>query len=262
MYPLTPWVKKLLVANIVAFIATAAIQPLYLNLALVPPLVFTRPWTLFSYMFLHAGLGHLFFNMIGLFFFGPRLEVRLGGKDFLWLYFLGGIGGAVFSFFFAPSAMVVGASAAVYGVLLGFAMYWPHERIYIWAVLPVPAWLLAAILVVMSLYSGVSGAQSRTAHFAHLGGLVFGFLYLKWREWQRGAAKREFQKKLSAPLPGVEAGSGDRAAVQRWESIDIAKLHELNREEVVSLLGKVNKFGVRSLSLAERQFLDRMSARG
>jgi membrane associated rhomboid family serine protease len=262
MYPLTPWVKKLLVANIVAFIGTAALPALAFNLALFPPAVVTRPWTLFTYMFLHAGLGHLFFNMIGLFFFGPRLEVRLGGRDFLWLYFLGGIGGAVFSFFFAPDALVVGASAAVYGVLLGFALYWPHERIYIWAVLPVPAWLLAAILVVMSLYSGVSGAQSRTAHFAHLGGLVFGFAYLKWREWRRGAAKREFQKKLNQPLTSVEAGSGERAAVQRWEAIDLAKLHELNREEVVSLLGKVNKFGVRSLSVAERQFLDRMSARG
>src|SRR5688572_26906023 len=247
MYPLTPWVKRLLVANIVAFIVTAAIQPLYYNLALVPPLALTRPWTVLTYMFLHQGLGHLFFNMIGLFFFGPRLEVRLGGKDFLWLYFLGGIGGAVFSFFFAPTATVVGASAAVYAVLLGFALYWPYERIYIWAILPVPAWLLATILVVMSLYSGVSGAQSGTAHFAHLGGLVFGFGYLKFREFRKGAAKREFQKKLNPSLPGVDPIAGDRAAVQRWESIDLQKLHELNREEVVSLLGKVSKTGVRSL---------------
>jgi membrane associated rhomboid family serine protease len=220
MYPLTPWVKRLLVANIVMFIVTNAAPALYFGLALTPPLVFSRPWTVLTYMFLHAGLGHLFFNMIGLFFFGPRLEVRLGGNDFLWLYFLGGIGGAVFSFIFAPSASVVGASAAVYGVLLGFALYWPNERIYIWGILPVQAWLLATILVVVSLYSGVSGSQSRTAHFAHLGGLAFGFLYLKWREWQRGAAKR-----------------------------------------VVSLLGKVNRLGVRSLSAAERQFLDRMSTR-
>jgi membrane associated rhomboid family serine protease len=261
MYPLTPWVKRLLVANIVMFIVTAALPPLANNLALFPPQVFVRPWTAITYMFLHAGLGHLFFNMIGLFFFGPRLEVRLGGSDFLWLYFLGGIGGAVFSFFFAPAAFVVGASAAVYGVLLGFALYWPYERIYIWGILPVPAWLLAAMLVVMSLYSGVSGTGGNTAHYAHLGGLAFGFAYLKLREWQKGAAKREFQKKLSQPLPGVEPGSGDRASVQRWESIDVAKLHELNREEVQNLLGKVSKLGIRSLSPAERQFLDRMSTR-
>src|SRR5688572_7977565 len=101
MYPLTPWVKKLLIANIVAFLVTTSFQPAYFNLALVPAFALTRPWTILTYMFLHAGVGHLFFNMLGLFFFGPRLEVRLGGRDFLWLYFLGGIGGAVFSFFFA-----------------------------------------------------------------------------------------------------------------------------------------------------------------
>ena len=263
MYPLTPWVKKLLVANIVMYIITAAVPAIYYYLALVPSAVFTRPWTVVTYMFLHDtnGLGHLLFNMLGLFFFGPRLEVRIGGRDFLWLYFLGGIGGAVFSFFFAPMAAVVGASAAVYAVILGFAMYWPYERIYIWGILPVPAWLLATVMLVMSLSYGVSGAASRTAHFAHLGGLVVGFMYLKWRDWQRGSAKREFQKKIGQPLPGVEPGVGDRAAVQRWESIDVAKLHELNREEVVNLLGKVSKLGVRSLSPAERQFLDRMSTR-
>jgi membrane associated rhomboid family serine protease len=261
MYPLTPWVKRLLVANIVAFIVTMAIQPLYFSLALVPPLVFSRPWTVFTYMFLHAGLTHLLFNMIGLFFFGPRLEVRLGPRDFLWLYFLGGFGGAVFSFVFAPTAAVVGASAAVYAILLGFAMYWPQERIYIWAILPVPAWALATFLVVLTLYSGVSGTASRTAHFAHLGGLAFGFGYLKWRDWRQGAAKREFQEKLHQVPPLPDSGAGEKATMQRWEAIDLGSLHELNREEVVNLLDKASRFGMRSLSLAERQFLDRMAAR-
>jgi hypothetical protein len=198
--------------------------------------------------------------MIGLIFFGPRLEERLGGRDFLWLYFLGGIGGAVFSFFFSPSAAVVGASAAVYAVLLAFALYWPHERILIWGILPVPAWALATMLVAGSLYAGVSGSNSGTAHFAHLGGLAFGFAYLKWRDWRRGAAKRDFQRKLNQGAPtGLDAALGDKAAVKRWQSIDLARLHELNREEVVSLLDKVNKLGPRSLTVSERQFLDRLT---
>jgi membrane associated rhomboid family serine protease len=263
MYPLTPWVKKLLVANIVAFIVMQTLPAVYVNLlVLFPPLAFVRPWTVFTYMFLHAGLTHLLFNMIGLFFFGPRLEVRLGARDFLWLYFLGGFGGAVFSFFFAPSSAVVGASAAVYAILLGFAMYWPQERIYIWAILPVPAWALATFLVVLTLYSGVSGSASRTAHFAHLGGLAFGFGYLKWRDWRQGAAKREFQKKLHQVPSAADSGAGgERATMQRWEAIELDELHELNREEVVNLMSKVSQFGVRSLTLAERQFLDRMAAR-
>ena len=76
-----------------------------------------------TYMFLHAGLAHLLFNMIGLFFFGPRLESRLGFKGFLLLYFLSVLGGAVFSLVFAREAAVVGASGAVFGVLLGFALF-------------------------------------------------------------------------------------------------------------------------------------------
>jgi membrane associated rhomboid family serine protease len=213
MYPMTPWVKRLLLANIVMFIVSRAVEGLYFLLALVPMAVLYRPWTVGTYMFLHADLTHLFFNMIGLFFFGPRLEERLGGRDFLWLYFLGGLGGAVFSFLFARTSPVVGASAAVYGVLLGFALFWPHERIYIWGVLPIQAWLLAALLVGGSLWAGVADTGSRTAHFAHLGGLAFGFAYLKWRDWHRGAARREFRKKLDGAPPGLDGGVSDRAAV-------------------------------------------------
>ena len=259
MYPMTPWVKRLLIANVAMFVATAAVQQLYFLFALVPAAVLVRPWTVVTYMFLHAGLGHLFFNMIGLFFFGPRLEERLGGKDFLWLYFLSGIGGAAFSFVFARQYPVVGASAAVYGVLLGFALFWPRERIYIWGILPVEAWLLAALLVGGSLWSGISGSRSGVAHFAHLGGLAFGFAWLRWREWRREAPRREFRKRVEVGASGSVA-SADRSALRRWEAIDVSTLHELNREEVLILLEKARTLGVKGLSLSERQFLDRMSA--
>lgn len=259
MYPMTPWVKRLLVANVVMFLLTASAPVLYSALALVPMAVMSRPWTPVTYMFLHAGLGHLFFNMIGLFFFGPRLEERLGDRDFLWLYFLGGIGGAAFSFFFAPQYPVVGASAAVYAILLAFAMFWPRERIYIWGVLPVEAWLLATLLVLGSLWSGISGGRSNVAHFAHLGGLAFGFGYLKWRDWRRGAGRRDFQRKLQE-TPSA-AGGSERSALKRWKDIDVATLHEINREEVEALLRKAEVAGVKSLSAEEKAFLDRMSGR-
>lgn len=263
MYPMTPWVKRLLLANVVMFIVTMAVPPLYMGLALYPFAILAQPWGVFTYMFLHAGLTHLFFNMIGLFFFGPRLEERLGGKDFLWLYFLSGLGGAAFSFLFARNNPVVGASGAVYGILLGFALFWPRERIYIWGILPVEAWLLAALLVGGSLWAGITGSRSGTAHFAHLGGLAFGFAWLKWRDWHRGAARRDFQRKMNAPLHPDSAGiiAGDKASLKRWETIDLSTLHELNREEVQVLLQKVNVLGVKALSPSERQFLDRMAAR-
>ena len=262
MYPLTPWVKRLLLANVVMFIVQGALGRAVNYLVLVPMWIVYRPWTVVTYMFLHAGLTHLFFNMIGLFFFGPRLEERLGARDFLLLYFLSGIGGALLSFV-TPFVPIIGASGAVYGIIIGFAMFWPRERIYIWGILPIEAWLLAALMVGGSLWAGITGSQSGTAHFAHLGGLAFGYGFLRWREWKRGAARREFQRKLNAPLhaePGGGLVSGDRASVKRWESIDTSTLHELNREEVLVLLQKVSTLGVRSLSASERQFLDRMAA--
>jgi membrane associated rhomboid family serine protease len=264
MYAMTPWVRRLLIANVVVFIASASLPTLYYEFALVPALLLQRPWTGVTYMFLHAGLGHLFFNMIALFFFGPRLEMRLGARDFLWLYFLSGFGGAAFSFLFAPQYPVVGASGAVYGVLLAFAMFWPRERIYIWAILPVEAWLLATIMVGASLWSGISGSQSGVAHFAHLGGLAFGFAYLKVRDWRRGSARREFQKKLEVGASGGGASAPgvlqERSALRRWEGIPVDALHEINRDEVTLLLEKARALGVRALSVGERQFLDRMAA--
>lgn len=269
MFPMTPWVRRLIIANVVVFLlsfppGSSFLPTLFQEFALIPGLLLQRPWTGVTYMFLHGGLGHIFFNMIALFFFGPRLEQRLGGSDFLKLYFLSGLGGAAFSFLFAPMNPVVGASGAVYGVLLGFAMIWPQEKIYIWAILPVPAWLLATIMVGFSLWAGITGAGGNTAHFAHLGGLALGFGYLKWRDWRRGSAQRDFRRKLEArPGAGPAAGVnplGDRSSLSRWEKIDTSALHEINREEVEVLLKKARVLGVKGLSANERQFLDRMAA--
>ena len=260
MFPMTMWVKRLLIANIAMFFVAGAVPMVGQLLVLYPPQVFVRPWSLVTYMFLHGGMGHLIFNMIGLYFFGPRLEDRLGAKGFLWLYFLSGIGGALFSLIFSPLALVVGASAGVYGVLLGFAMYWPREKIYLWMILPVEAWLLATILVIGSLYSGINpAAGSNTAHFAHLGGLAFGFAFLKWWEWNKGSAQRAFHAQLH-PNASHTGMVGDRLAAARWKGISVDGMHELNREEVVRLMRKVDADGPASLTDSERQFLDRLSA--
>jgi len=262
MFPMTPWTKRLLITNIVVFLVTGSYPALADPFVLYPPRILAQPWMAFSaftYMFLHAGLGHIFLNMLGLFFFGPRLESRLGPKGFLLLYFLSGLGGAAFSFVFARQSPVVGASAAVYGVLLGFAMYWPRERIYLWFVIPVEAWLIATLLVFGSLYAGMNPAEgSRTAHFAHLGGLVVAFAFLKWWDWQIGSAKRAFQKRMRVDTPSGGL-MGDRVALARWKGISVESLHELNRGEVARLVDKAERHGASSLTPPERDFLDRMS---
>jgi membrane associated rhomboid family serine protease len=260
MYYLTPWVKRLLIVTIGIHVLALSMPVLYAWGTLVPALIVRRPWTIVTYMFLHdpSGISHLLFNMLGLFFFGPRIEQRIGSADFLKLYFLGGIGGALASFVFTPGYQIVGASAAVFAVETAFAMYWPRERIYIWGILPVEAWLLITLLIGWSVWSGVTGSRGGVADFAHLGGIALGFGYMKWREWRRGAPRREFQRQ-AAVTPS--ATTSDTTALRRWESIDTSLLHELNRQEVESLLRKVRAEGVRVLSPAERAFLDRMSTR-
>jgi membrane associated rhomboid family serine protease len=250
---MTPWVLRLLVANVVVFILQPFLMGPILNmLVLIPALVPYRPWTVITYQFLHAGFLHLLFNMIALFFFGPRLESRLGGKHFLAMYLLSGIAGATLSVF-TPTAMIVGASGAVFGVLLGFARYWPRERIYIWGVLPVEARVLVIFLAALSLYGGISGGGN-IAHFAHLGGFVGGWVYLKLLERNSEAAK--FKRRIeAAQVPSRPQGRD----VERWRKVDRARLHPLNREEFDRILSKAEQTGIQSVTLQERAFMERVS---
>jgi membrane associated rhomboid family serine protease len=270
MFPMTPWVKRLLIANVAMALVTGNLigpvlgglgRDIYTLLLLYPPAVLFRPWTVVTYMFLHAGAAHLFFNMIGLIFFGPRLESRLGSKGFLLLYLVSGLGGAAFSLVFAREAAVVGASGAVYGVLLAFAMFWPRAQMIVFPIpAPVEARFVIGAYLVLSIVQGVGGLASGIAHFAHLGGAAFGFAFLRWWEWRKGARKRAFQQKTTPEATPTGLGS-DRVALARWRGISIAGLHELNRGEVERLIAKAERDGPASLTRTERDFLDRMSVR-
>lgn len=247
----------MLFANVVMFFITQVMPDLTRQLMFVPILLPYRPWTIITYMFLHAGLMHLLFNMIGLFFFGPRLEQRLGGRHFLWLYFLSGITGALVSFPFTPRVAIVGASGAVFGVLIGFAKYWPRERIYIWGILPIEARVLVIILTLLALSGGFGGSGGNVAHFAHLGGFLGGFLYLKW--WERRSPAARFRTKAQAK-PKAKAVNG-AADIVRWQRIRREDLHPVNNEELDRILDKISADGVSSLTADEREFLERFSAR-
>lgn len=252
---MTTWVMRLIVANMVIFFLTLIVPGLYGALAFIPALVVRRPWTILTYMFLHASIGHILFNMLALYFLGPRVEARLGSRDFLLLYFLGGLGGAFLSFLLAPGSAVVGASGAVFGVLLAFARYWPRERLYIWGILPVEARWLVVGLALLSLYSGFAGAGGRIAHFAHLGGFVGGWAYLRWRE-RRIKARRPGP--YGAPVRKRVPGQARREE-ERWRSIRLDALHEVNRAEVERILRKLDERGPRSITPTERAFMNRMS---
>ena len=249
---MTPWVKRLITANVIVYLlfsAMGAASVGFRAMVLVPQLVHLRPWTLATYMFLHAGFWHLALNMLGLYFFGPRLEARMGSAHFLRLYVLGGLGGAVFSFL-PPMAPVVGASGAVFAVLLGFARYWPREPVYIWGILPIRARWLVLFLAGYSLFAGITQVNDGVAHFAHLGGFAGALVYLRLRERRRRLVRRRMQ--------GVTKARPEAEMRRRWELIPVDELHELNRDEVVTLLRKAQALGVRSLTVDERAFLDRM----
>jgi membrane associated rhomboid family serine protease len=252
---MTPWVTRLLIANVVVFLLTAPyMNTVFRQFGWIPALGLVRPWTIITYQFLHAGFLHLLFNMIGLFFFGPRLEDRIGSRHFLGLYLVSGIVGGLLSFV-TPFALIVGASGAVFGVLLGFARYWPEERIFIWGVLPVKARVLVIALAVISIWAGLAGGGG-VAHFAHLGGFVGGWLYLKILE--RNSAARRFKRQVE------QAQAPDRISgrdVDRWRQVDQSVLHPLNREEYLRIMEKVEASGVPSLSPQERAFMERVSSR-
>lgn len=246
---LTPWVLRLIVANVGVFALTASAPELYRHLAFVPRYAYLQPWTILTYQFVHGGLGHLLFNMLGLYFFGPRLEHRLGSRHFLGLYLASGVAGAALSAlnFNTP---IIGASGAVFGVFLGFARLWPREKVLIWGILPVEARVLVGVMTVLALFGGFGAGRSGIAHFAHLGGFVGGYLYLRWAEWRSPAAR--FKRRAEAPA----ARSAD---LERWRRIPRDGMHPINREELDRVLAKAEASGVGSLTGDERAFLERFA---
>jgi len=247
---MTPWVTRLIIVNAAMYLLSYAAPGLTPTFMLVPALVLAKPWTLLTYMFLHAGMWHLVFNMLGLYFFGPRLEAELGGRDFLVLYFVSGLTGAVFSFI-TPFAAIVGASGAVYGVLLGYARYWPRESLYLWGILPIQARWLVVGITLLSLFGGFAGASDGVAHFAHLGGFAGGFLYLLVRDRTTRGARYQAGMVPEAPR------ASDLA---RWSRINRDRLHEVNRAELERIEAKIKAGGTTDLTPAERAFLDRFSS--
>jgi membrane associated rhomboid family serine protease len=251
---MTPWVARLIFLNVLMYGLTLIVPGLGDALMFVPALILSRPWTIVTYMFLHGGLGHIFFNMFALFFFGPRIEARLGSRRFLGLYFASGIMGGLLSFT-SPMIGVIGASGAVYGVMFAFAYYWPREVVHIWGVLPVEIRWLVAGLTVFSLISGVGGGGDGIAHFAHLGGMAGAWLYLKVMERTSGA--RRFQARATAAPPSPTSTS----AIARWSHISREGLHPVNLEELDRVMAKLQREGVARLTDGEKEFLERFSKR-
>ena len=261
---MTRVVGQLLLVNVLAFVLMRQFPAIYFDFSLVPSEVLSRPWTLITYQFLHSpvGLGHIFFNMLGLFFFGPRLEVRLGSRHFLALYLFSGLVGALVHILYTMTPFssggmgirMVGASGAVYGILLAYARYWPRDKILIWFVIPVEIRTAVIGLTVISLWAGLGPAGGNVAHFAHLGGFLGGWAYLKWMGHRSPA--RQFQKKVESPAVRM----GERQLQERWSRIDPDRLHEVNREEYDRIAVQLRERGWTSLSDRQKTFIERFGS--
>ncbi len=275
MYGLTPWVRRLLVANLLVFLlqVTLFTSPGFVKaFGFTPLLALQRPWTFLTYMFLHAGPLHLAFNLLALFIFGAPVEERLGSRSFVGFYFLCGLGGAALSFLLmmlVPMARpIVGASGAIYGLMLAFAWYWPDAPIFVFPFpVPIPAKWLVTFAVAISLLLALPpfNGSDGVAHLAHLGGAAAALLYLKGQDWRVARAERHLRRVsepnvLVTPMPraarGSAPGRGGGGGPKPRPGPDARAHAEIDR-----VLDKISASGLDSLTPAERKFLTEMSRR-
>ena len=180
---LTPAVKALVITNVVAFLLTLIVPEMTYSLGLRPADVLGgRVWQPLTYMFLHGGVSHILFNMLALWMFGVELERMWGSAFFTRFYLICGVGAAATTilFSFLPGSLgaglygslTVGASGAIYGILMAYALYFPDRRIYMYFLFPVPVKYFVMIVGAISLLSATGGPGSGVAHATHLGGLA------------------------------------------------------------------------------------------
>ncbi|SRR6266540_2675420 len=214
---LTPAIKILIITNVVAFLVSLIVPQIVFRLGLVPDAVLGKGaiWQPVTYMFLHGSVGHLLVNMLGLWMFGTELERTWRTRFFTKFYFISGIGAAVTTLLWSVSPLpyaeqmyytaTIGASGAIYGVLLAYAMYFPHRPIYLYFVFPIPARYFVMIIGAITFLSSIGSSGGGIAHTAHLGGLIVGYVYLKslrskpldelkyrWLRWKLNRARGRF----------------------------------------------------------------------
>jgi membrane associated rhomboid family serine protease len=185
-----PVTQALLIANVAVFFIGEMGMLRLDEFALWPPGGFESrfaPWQLVTYAFLHGGFAHIFFNMLGLYMFGSEVE-RLFGSRFYAAYYFGCVVSAalchlaVTGWMGGPPIPTVGASGGVYGLLLAFGVYFPHRRVLLlFPPIPLPARVFVILFAALELVFGVTGTAAGVAHFAHLGGMIGGWLMIQQR---------------------------------------------------------------------------------
>ncbi|ASQ91512.1 rhomboid family intramembrane serine protease [Prosthecochloris sp. GSB1] len=208
-------------------------------------------WQLVSYMFMHGGLAHILFNMFALWLFGTEIENYWGTKEFTTFYFVCGIGAALINLMTTVGSQypTVGASGAIFGVLLAFGMMFPDRYIFLYFLFPIKAKYFVAGYAALELFSGINnsamGSQSNIAHFAHLGGMAVGFVYIKIR--QQGWSLTDWAEKLASKNEAVK-GKGPKLHSKTED-------RNVSETEIDEILDKISREGYESLTKEEKMKL-------
>lgn len=253
----------------------------YSALALDPARFPGNWWTVVSYMFVHAWLAHLAFNMFTLWMFGPRLEQQWGTGTFVKFYLWSGLGGAIAHLVFAQHTSVIGASGAISGVLVAYALRWPDDEVYLFGVIPMKSrWLVAAMLAMNIIFA--LSPDSRIDWTAHVGGMAFGWIFLKLyavgginrvRGWVSSVPDESEDMPRAVPRarsPMRERTRDTDDVVTRSNAVVLRESKQIQHvpkqetpkeyaAKVNRVLDKISQQGMESLTRDERRILEDMS---
>ena len=228
------------------------------------------PWQLITYQFMHGGFAHIFFNMFVLWMFGMEVENLWGSKKFLYFYLTCGVAAGLSQLFIAPlfsaPAPTIGASGAIFGVMIAFGMLFPDRYIFLWFLIPIKAKYLIGFLFVLEIF-WIGNAGSDVAHLAHLGGAIAGFIYIM------------LDKRIDVPFKNMinrrSYGSGNQFTnpfsgltdkfKQKMQNVEEAKYYDINQkkeeetevtqEEIDRILDKIGESGYQNLTEKEKKIL-------
>ena len=250
-FTLPQGVKFLIILNIVVYILIEISGQrgyFYHSFGLVPKLVSeeVKVWQLFTYLFIHGGFFHLFFNMFVLWMFGKDLEKQWGKNEFLFYYFTCGIGSGFITVIFSPNSIIpiVGASGAIYGLLLSYGFTYPNRLVYLYGFFPVKVKYMVIGLGFIAFFASMSSGSSGVSHITHLSGMIIGFIATYYNFNGKALKLWYFQKKLQ--------NIKKKEKLRDEESIAMKKT-------VDKILDKLNNHGWESLTEQEERYLTNAS---
>lgn len=227
-------------------------------------------WQLITYQFMHGGFSHILFNMFALWMFGASIEDMFGSKKFLTFYLLAGVSAGLLHLFVSPllggsPAVTIGASGAVYGILIAYALFFPDNLIFLYFLIPVKAKYLIGFLIVIE-FLAIDSASSGVAHLAHLGGALFGFLYIMFDKTAYVSLKDVFKKSyyykstnrnnniFSNPFKKSSNSSRDVEDANYYD-INHKDNEEVSQAEIDAILDKISQSGYQNLTEREKKIL-------